>query len=44
MNVYLYFVGACVALCIFFAGMAIGMVIADKQHEKEKKDEDLRDR
>lgn len=37
MHVYLYFVAVCVGLCIFFAGMALGMFIVEWQYKKDKK-------
>lgn len=37
MNAYLYFVGACGALVVFFAGMALGSFITERQYKRDKK-------
>jgi len=36
MNVYLYFVAGCAALVLFFAGMALGSFITERQHKNHK--------
>lgn len=38
MRVYIYFVVACAILCIFFAGMAVGMFITERQQKKREKE------
>ena len=41
MNAYLYFVAVCGALCIFFAGMAVGAFIVERQHKKESENDEV---
>lgn len=37
MNVYLYFVAVCGALVLFFAGMAVGSFITERQYKKDQR-------